>query len=285
MPITPVSFDDNAPADDSQYDDIVNEVTEEQPEEEVAPQASIDSRMAEMEERLEMIQYYKLLLNGGFFNNPPNQSVASKIESEVAEFILGRLDSLLNMGATPAKQRSEAQFTDEEVSALKELANPDTHKVLTEVVSRVFSKVASGTVKKAPPKAEPPKLATKTVPEAPAPKKAAPAPMTVKARPVATRPAAKPAAPVPTQEAPTPPKKQAPGQQKKQFRTVPKVDQKTGEVVGQVQVDATPQARPMGAIQPLPVATSKAEIEMQMENSARRTSNMGLNIFDAKLTQ
>lgn len=294
MPITPVSFEEDQPQDDAQYDEgqydeIVDEVVDN--ESEVQQVMTIDSRMAEMEERLEMIQYYKLLLNGGFFNSPPNQVVAEKIEKEVAEFVLSRLDSLLNMGSkTPGKTQVESQFTDEEVQNLKSLAAPDTHKILTDVVSKVFARIESNTAKK-PAKAEPPKLATKTVPEAPAPKKAAPAPMTVKARTMTNRAPTAPAKPQPQpKQEQQPVQAQAstparPGPQKKKFKEVAKVNQKTGEIEGTAQVEVTPQARPLGPIQPLPVATSKQELEMQMEMSARRTGNMGLNIFDQKLSQ
>lgn len=289
MPITPVDIDDTeSNADDTQfddgYDDIVDEVMD-SAQEEVQQAATIDSRMAEMEERLEMIQYYKLLLNGGFFNNPPNQSVASKIEQEVAEFVLGRLDTLLNMGSGPAKTKVESQFTDEEVANLKSLAEANTHKILTDVVSKVFAKIEGG-IKKAPAKAEPPKLATKTVPAAPAPKKAAPSVMTVKARPMTNRaPAAAQPKPEAKPEAPKPQEPKKPGPQKKQFKTVARINQKTGEPEGTAKVDITPQARPLGPIQPVPPPTSKLEIESQLDASSRRQSNMGLNIFDQKLNQ
>lgn len=287
MPITPVNFDEDQ-EDQSQYEEFVDEVIAEDQVLEASPTqqaSSIDSRMAEMEERLEMIQYYKLLLNGGFFNNAPNAAVAQKIEKEVAEYILSRLDSLLNMGAAPIRSAvAQSQFTEEEAAALKVLAQPETHKVLTEVVTRVFSKIQSNTKAK-PAKTEAPKLAPRTVPQETIQKKPTTQPVTVKAKtPVLSNqptPLVPPAVPKPVQT-----KKSEPGQQKKQFKKVTRINQTTGEPEEtQGNVNITPQARPMGPIQPIPVASSKAEIEMQMQMSAQRTSTMGLNIFDQKLTK
>lgn len=285
MPITPVSFEEDDNQETDEYDDVVDEVVDEEASVEAAPTVTnIDSRMAEMEERLEMIQYYKLLLNGGFFNNPPNPAVAAKIEQEVADHILTRLDALLNMGAVSKPQSSVSQFTEEEVSALKELASPNTHKILTEVVSRVFSKIDKNEQKK-PAKTEAPKLSAKTVPQETVQKKPAPAaPMTVKAKtpaqPKAQAPAApKPAPPQAPQAAPVAPTQPKPGRQKKQYKTHVTDEGK------EVKMDITPQARPLGAIQPVAPAQSKFEMESRMEMSSKRSSNMGLNIFDQKLNK
>lgn len=286
MPIVPVDFEDGSINDESQFEDVVDEVmgeTESSPE--PVSSTTIDSRMAEMEERLETIQYYKLLMNGGFFNNPPNQVIAQKIEQEVANFILTRLDALLNMGVSKEAPKAVSQFGDEEVKALKSLAEPNTHKVLTEVVSRVFSKITKNEEKK-PAKAEVPKLTQKAVPqEAPKKQVVTPPAMSVKAK---AAPQAKQAAPTKNPEpvaAPAPQAPVVPGRQKKHFKSVTRINQQTGEpmpVEGKVEV--TPQARPLGPIQPVSVPTNKSEIESRMEMSARRSSGMGLNIFDQKLS-
>jgi hypothetical protein len=160
-------------------------------------QDTFDEHMSEVEKRLEVASYYRVLLNDSLFTD--GSEAARMVEKEVRTFIKQRLEVLLGMKAEKQQVvvESKKEFTDPEVAALKALA------------AKVIGKPAlvETTAPKTPAKPEIKKAAA----PAPAPKAPA-APIrrpAVAAKPPVARPAAKPpqAAPVPQQAQPKKPGK------------------------------------------------------------------------------
>lgn len=83
-----------------------------------APVASIDATMHEVEKRLEIASYYRLLLEDNLFTDA--SEAATKVNAEVRDFVRRRLEVL--MGIRADKKEVEAQFSKEEVVALKAVA-------------------------------------------------------------------------------------------------------------------------------------------------------------------
>lgn len=110
---------------------------EEPPTEERTPvQAQTDDfadQMSEVEKRLEVAQYYRLLLNDSLFQEPTEASL--KVEEEVRGFIKSRLGVLLGI-----KQQTSDLFSAEEVETLKELSSIGTEGV--QVVKAIVGKVS-----------------------------------------------------------------------------------------------------------------------------------------------
>ncbi len=110
---------------------------EESPTEEQSPvQAQTDDfadQMSEVEKRLEVAQYYRLLLNDSLFQEPTEASL--KVEEEVRGFIKSRLGVLLGI-----KQETSDLFSAEEVETLKELSSIGTEGV--QVVKAIVGKVS-----------------------------------------------------------------------------------------------------------------------------------------------
>jgi hypothetical protein len=81
---------------------------------------AFDAQMSEAERRLEKAMYYRVLLNQQLFSE--NSDISSEIESELREFIKQRLGILLGMVPEMKVSSVPSQFTDEEVTVLREVA-------------------------------------------------------------------------------------------------------------------------------------------------------------------
>lgn len=81
-----------------------------------------DERMSEVESRLEVAQYYKVLLNDDLFDN--TSECAKTVQKEIRGFVKSRLEFLLGIKSeVKATTEQKVAFTLEEVTALKALAS------------------------------------------------------------------------------------------------------------------------------------------------------------------
>ncbi len=96
------------------------------------------SYLEDVDKRLEVSHYYRMLLKNSIFEDRVEAAVI--VEKELRAFIRERLSSLLNLkGTGPAseKKESEVQFTDEEIKILKLWAQALSKKPgLVETVSQ-----------------------------------------------------------------------------------------------------------------------------------------------------
>lgn len=103
-------------------------------------QQELEEQMSEVETRLEVAQYYRLILNDSLFENPPNPQVAQMVEQEIRGFIRERMGALMGVQAPPPKVQKI--FTDEEVKALRTLAQPDVKAALAALAAKLLKKPA-----------------------------------------------------------------------------------------------------------------------------------------------
>jgi hypothetical protein len=183
-------------------DAVVEGLAEEQ-------EQAIDDQMSDVEKRLEIASYYRLLLRENLFDN--DSEAGATVLKEVRGFIKDRLQVLLGLKAEKVAVVAPAQklFSDDQLQALKALAN----KVLKKpdlVAPAAEAPKAPGIRQVKGPDETGPKLAS--------------AKANVVAAPVA-----------PAKGKPGPKK----GQQKKVYKTV--VDPSTGK---EVQMDVTPVVKP-----------------------------------------
>lgn len=129
-------------------DQLVSELTEEETSTE-----DFSEEMTEVERRLELAQYYQLLLQDTLFNDRSEN--AQVVEREIRIFIRQRLGELLGVVVKKAPEpvKVELPFTDDEVVVLKEIAG------------RMADKIKA---KDAAPPAAPPKPEIKKVEAVPA---------------------------------------------------------------------------------------------------------------------
>jgi hypothetical protein len=214
---------------------------------------TLDDEMSEVEKRLEMAQYYRLLLNDSIFDNPPNPEVADRVETEIKGFVRGRMSHLVGVGPGP----SSSTFTDEEVSALKELASSEITETLKALVSKLLKKPS---IMESKPKAK--------VVKEPTLKKVQKAVVTTKAM-VSHKPTMAPSLkPVVTPKAEV--KAEAPAKQKglkgaKKFEKKYKVV--TTNEGKEIKLDITPQARSETA-KPAPTPSTRQAIEAASQMAA-----------------
>lgn len=248
----PIDFDDADLAD-------VIEEAETSPVTEPPVQESIYSvqeHMDEVEMRLEKAQYYRLLLNGSFFDEVGNAQVAEQVESEIREFVRGRMQVLVGVTA-PEPIKVALPFSEAEILAIRTLALPEVAEALKALAAKVLKKPEILTAKPPP---------IKPAPE-PGPKKEP------TLRKVAVRRPGRP--PNPQPQAPSPAAVGRPV--KKQFKTITTPD---GQ---EVKMDITPQARPVGPIQPIPTPRSKAQIEASSAQSAYQQASVALSSLERTL--
>lgn len=226
---------------------------------------SFDDQMSEVEKRLEVAKYYRLVLDDTIFNDPPNVEVADQVENEIREFVRGRMSQLVGV-SEEKKAKVESVFSEEEITALRTIAQPEVISALKALAAKVLKKPAILDVK---PRQEP-------APKAPAVHKE---PSLKKI----TRPASKPTEPAqPKIVRPPPARPQAQAvkkgkKQEKVFKTV--VDESGNEV----KMDVTPQAQPVG-IKPFPTPTGKAAIEAFSATSARNQAMVAISNLETQLT-
>lgn len=198
--------------------------------------------MAKAEKRLEIANYYKSLLQNSLFDIP--DEAAQRVESEVRAFVRSRLEVLLGMRAEKPVVQQAAQFTKDEVMALKKLAE----KLIGQ------PKLLDNT-----PKAKP--VQVKAVP-VPNKVKAPEAPKLPKKEEVKAEPPTPPKAPLP---------KAKPGRPSRKTKTV--FNPKTGE---EVEIDAREQVKNPAA---LPILTPQ-----QQEIISQQQAQMAISRVDDRFT-
>lgn len=112
----PFSFSDD-PSQFANSDEAAEQVVQQLEQQE--READADDQLSEVEKRLEIASYYRLLLNDHMFGDMTPAAV--EVEKEVRSFIRGRLEVLLGIKqeVAPAKD----VFTEAEINALKTVAS------------------------------------------------------------------------------------------------------------------------------------------------------------------
>lgn len=119
----PFNFDEEFGGDDeavaSAAATVVDDLTQGIPD--TTPE-SIDEHMSEVEKRLEVASYYRMLLNDSLFTDAT--AAGRTVEAEVRAFIRERLAVLLNIKpARPEPVEVKSPFSDVQIQALQALAN------------------------------------------------------------------------------------------------------------------------------------------------------------------
>src|SRR5262245_7938180 len=96
--MAPVDFDD------SDIADVVEEL--EQPASQQLTDVEVDEHMTEVEKRLEMAQYYRLILSQSMFDGASNPEVADRVETEIRDFVRTRMAALVGVGAVTTSKNS-----------------------------------------------------------------------------------------------------------------------------------------------------------------------------------
>lgn len=221
---------------------------------------SIDDQMSEVEKRLEMAQYYRLVLNDTIFNDPPNVEVADRVESEIRDFVRSRMSLLVGVGEEK-KAEVLSPFSDAETLALRTIAQPDVIAALKALAAKVLKKPEILDAK--------PRVA---VPEKP---KGPPREPTLKKiiRTPTAQPVQGPRTVVPSPQAPSGRGKQ----QKRLYRKTVREDGTEGEV------DITPPAQPVG-VKPFPTPVGKAAIEATAAQTARQQAMVAVANLDKQFS-
>lgn len=250
----PVDFDD------ADIADVVDEVNSPQaqilPPTYQEPEQDLEEEMSEAEARLEMAQYYRLILNETLFEDAPNEAVASRVEDEIRGFVRERMKLLVGVGQPKQEVKPQKIFTDAEVQALRTIAQPEVVEALKALAAKVLKKPTILDAKPLPvekPKAEPSVLKE---------------PILKKVGQRRPRQSAEPQAPVRAGRG---------RKQEKQLRTITTDDGK--EIVQ----DVTPQARPVGPIQPIPTPRGREQIEAMAAQSAAYQARVALTTLEKNL--
>lgn len=250
----PVDFDD------ADIADVVEEVNSPQAQflpAQVQPEVDIEEQMSEVEARLEIAKYYQLLLNESLFDDAPNPDVAERVESEIRGFVKTRMQAL--MGVAQPEQKAQKIFTDAEVQALRTLAQSEVVDALKALAAKVLKKPAILDAKPLP--AEKPKRDEPT--REPALRKVRRAPNN------------------PTLQGPSPAPRQAPNGRSRQLR--PQLQTNVNAKGEEFVQDVTPQARPVGTIQPIPTPRGRDQIEAMAAQSAAHQARVAMNTLENKL--
>lgn len=214
------------------------------------PERDVEEQMSEVEARLEVAQYYRLILNETLFEDPPNPAVAERVEEEVRGFIKTRMQAL--MGVSQAEKAPARIFTDAEVQALRTIAQTEVVGALKALAAKVLKKPAILDAKPLPSAEkksnEPPREPLLKKVGQRRPQQAAPAPQLRKGK-----------------------------QQEKKTRVV--VDDAGHEVTQ----DITPPSRPTGPIQPIPTGRSREQIEALSAQSAAYQARVALAALEKDL--
>jgi hypothetical protein len=230
---------------------------------------SDERAMAKVEFRLELAQYYRLVLSMDSFFSDSSGPAASVVDKEIRDFVRTRMSKLVGVEGAD----SEGVFTPAEVTALKALAAPAVFGALSAIAAKVTRKPSlaetpAPTLKKAVVPAKPAlrKVSAKSiVPSAPAP------------TPTST----------PTPPPPTPAPVEKVSTVKRAVKTVSTtmIDQSTGKAEQrEVEMDLTQQARPTGNIQPIPFPTSRHQTEMMSQMTASRLAEATNRAVDSVFT-
>lgn len=246
---------------------------------ETAVEEDYGAVMAQVDRRMKVANYFRLILDNELF--PGGEAEAVIAQTRIRRFVRDELEVLLGMksAVTTARSTAVAQFTDEEVAALRELISRITKKptpfkpVQQQQVTPPapqFKPVTAAAVVPKPKPVAPPVQRT----PAPAPRQQQAAPQGVDPR-------------IPPQHRADPTAKIVNGKVYIQARTEDGEmlwvhEKKTGKKTPMMK-DVTPVARPVG-VQPLPmpsiaqintIETARADESVQMiENMARRDPGM-----------
>lgn len=113
----------------------------------------------EIESRLTLAQYYRAVLNQPLFSQ--NDAFSARVQSEVTEFVMGRMSELVGAGKKPGP----GEFSPEEVQALKALAQRLLAPEAVESASPGQTQPTPGPSISAPRPA--PRIAPRAIPAAP----------------------------------------------------------------------------------------------------------------------
>jgi hypothetical protein len=116
------SFSEEEFKDDSQNGQSTEEAVLEELEESPEVELADDELDSEVEKRLEVAEYYRLILKQDLFND--RSEAASRVQKEIRSFVRGRLEVLV--GLKPAHQPSkpvELPFSPTQLEALKKMAD------------------------------------------------------------------------------------------------------------------------------------------------------------------
>lgn len=266
----PIDFDDG---------DISEEVAEEIQQVYDAPvqaptEEDVDEQMSEVEKRLEMAQYYRLLLSDSLFDSPSSPEVAERVESEIRDFVRSRMSVLVGVGTE--QKKSPQLMTDDEAKLLREIANPEVIRVIKELAAKLLKKPSIMDFKPKPVAAEEPKPQPKVNKE-PTLRRVPPRPGARQGNRAAPPPSAQAQQPIVIegdQEVPV----AKPGQrQRKVFRKIVTED---GKVIKQ---DVTPQAKPVG-VQPIPTPRTKEQISLAMATASATHGQVAVSTLGKKLS-
>jgi len=247
---------------EQEADAIVSEVNEEV--------ERIDIQMSEAERRLELAQYYKLVLRDNLFED--DSESAQVVTGEIREFIRTRLAVLLGVSQEVTKrEETKPLFDPEEIEALKALA------------ARVLKRPAI--LAKPEPQVAPAPPALKRVEVTPPPR--------ITPRPVPTRPTASPvSARTQSKVQPKPIIRPKAAKSASKYRTKadlpeglredPSIEVVDGKVFRVVQTEdgrevrqnITPQAKPKAnQIQPLPMASADQQNMVNVQHAGETLRN------------
>jgi len=254
----PVDFDDD------DISGVIEETESQVPSRPQAHQASaqeLDDQMSEVEKRLEMAQYYRLVLQDTIFNDPPNVEVADRVEGEIREFVRGRMALLVGVGEEKKAETPSSPFSDAEILALRTISQPEVVSALKALAAKVLKKPE---ILDAKPRS--------VAPEKPKPAREPTLKKIVRNTPQGAQPA-QPATRQPT--APAGPTKSR--QQKRVYKKVTLADGSEG------QVDVTPPAQPIG-VKPFPTPVGKAAIETTAAQTARQQAMVAVANLEKQFT-
>lgn len=226
-----------------------------------------EQAMAEVEFRLELAQYYRLVLSMDSFFSDSTGPAASVVDKEIRDFVRTRMSKLVGVEGND----TDGMFTPAEITALKSLASPAIFGALTAIAAKVVKKPSLAEIASEPVA---PTLKKAVVPAKPSLRK-------VSAKSVVPTTPTPPPVTTPTPAPATTVEKV--GGVKRISKTViaPMIDQSTGQTVEkEVKMDATPQARPAGAIQPIPFPTSSRQVEMMSQMTASRLADANTRAVD-----
>lgn len=241
--------------DESDIADVVEEVNS--PEQQIMssqeePQADLEEQMSEVEARLEMAQYYRLVLNETLFEDAPNPAVAERVEEEIRGFIKTRMQVLVGVGEqAPAK--AQRIFSDAEIQALRTIAQPDVAQALKALAAKVLKRAAIQEAKPLPAE---------------------------KSASVLKEPILKKVGQKNTQRMQSVAAPQIRTKSKKQEKKIKVITTEDGR---EVKMDMTQQARPQGIIQPIPTPRTRDQIEMASAQSAAYQARVALQTLERNL--
>jgi hypothetical protein len=109
---------------DESVDEVLEELDPQDPalaDEEQQVRQTNDEEMSEVDWRLELAQYYRLLLTDSLFNN--DSKAASIVEKEIRQFVRSRLGELIGVSVKAPEAERPSDFNQDQVAVLKLMAD------------------------------------------------------------------------------------------------------------------------------------------------------------------